>query len=135
MKPLKTLPAIIERHGGLENFTHVQLHAEGFMPLSIQRLEHERGPNGGALVSVMHTYLQNGDVMRDPEVVFEVKDDVWSPISYRQDSLGIMQEAVYVEEGKTMVRPKLLADITKFCMQWDRNLKDQGFLTAEPQSL
>jgi hypothetical protein len=31
--------------------------------------------------------------------------------------------------------PKLLADISRFCRQWDRNLRDQGFLTAEPQSL
>ncbi|HLN28200.1 MAG TPA: hypothetical protein VK395_10695, partial [Gemmataceae bacterium] len=66
---------------------------------------------------------------------FEVVGDVWSPISYRQDSLGIMQEAVYVEGGTTFVRPKLLADIRRFCRQWDRNLRDQGFLEAKPQSI
>jgi len=53
--------------------------------------------------------------MRDPEMVFEVVSDVWSPVSYRQDSLGIMQEAVYAEEGKTFVRSKLVADIRRFC--------------------
>jgi hypothetical protein len=135
MKPLRTLPAIIERFGGLEQFTHVQLRTEGFMPLTIEKLEHERGPHGGVLVSVMHTHEQNGDLMRDPDVVFEVVGDVWSPLSYRQDSLGLLQEAVYVEDGKAMVRPKLLADISKFCRLWDRNLRDQGFLKAELPSL
>jgi len=40
--------------------------------------------HGGELTVCQH-YNQRGDLMRDPEVRFRIKDDEWIPISYRQD--------------------------------------------------
>ena len=52
------------------------------------------GPRGLPTVSVAHYYTQNGDLMRDPEMVFEVgPDGAFHPVSYQQDNLGIYQEA------------------------------------------
>jgi hypothetical protein len=57
------------------------------------------GPRGLPSISVANYYEQNGDAMRDPEMVFEVNPDAWqtgewTPVSYRQDNLDIYQEAV-----------------------------------------
>ena len=80
----------------------------------------------GPLVSVAHYYQQNGDMMRDPDVVFLIgADQHVYPISYRQDGLGINQEAAFVEEGRWKVRTKMQADICSFCNQWMRNINEQ----------
>ena len=90
----------------------------------------------GPLVSVAHYYEQNGDLMRNPDVVFSIgADQHIYPISYRQDGLGIDQEAAVVEDGKWKVRPRMQADITKFCDQWMLNIAEQQGLkqkTNEP---
>jgi hypothetical protein len=94
------------------------------------------GPRGLPAIAVAHYYEQNGDAMRDPEIVFEVNPDAWksgewTPVSYRQDNLDIYQEAVFlVDEGKPMIRPKLLRDLKAFAREWDRNIEQQGFLKA-----
>ena len=80
----------------------------------------------GPLVSVAHYYEQNGDLMRDPDVVFLIgADQHIYPISFRQDGLGIDQEAAYVEDGVWKVRTKMQAEITRFCNMWMRNIDDQ----------
>jgi hypothetical protein len=81
----------------------------------------------GPLVSIAHYYLQNGDMMRDPDVVFVIGvDQEVYPISYRQDGMGIYQEAAIIEDGKWRVRPKMQADIAKFCDDtWFPNLNEQ----------
>jgi hypothetical protein len=89
-----------------------------------------KGPRGGGLVSVAHYYEQNGDMMRDPDMVFEVDDkmEFWSPISYRQDGLGVYQEAVSQDEiGQVFLNPRLIKELSAFAKTWDRNLKEQGF--------
>ena len=80
----------------------------------------------GPLVSIAHYYQQNGDMMRDPDVVFLIgADQHVYPISYRQDGLGIDQEAATVEDGKWKVRTKMQADICGFCNQWMKNINEQ----------
>ena len=81
----------------------------------------------GPLVSIAHYYQQNGDMMRDPDVVFVVgADQEVYPISYRQDGMGIYQEAAIVEDGKWKVRPKMQSDICDFCNDiWFPNLDQQ----------
>jgi hypothetical protein len=80
----------------------------------------------GPLISVAHYYEQNSDWMKDPDVVFLLGADLHVyPISYQQDNLGLYQEAAVVEDGQWKVRPKLQADICRFCNQWMRNIKEQ----------
>ena len=80
----------------------------------------------GPLVSVAHYYEQNHDMMRDPDIVFWVDADQHVyPVSFRQDSLGINQEAAIFENGQWNVKPKMQADITRFANQWMLNIEDQ----------
>lgn len=50
----------------------VRLTVEGYMPLSVERIG--RSGDGRPLVAISHTAVQNGDLMRDPELVFELFD-------------------------------------------------------------
>jgi hypothetical protein len=89
------------------------------------------GPRGGELVSVAHYGEENGDLMRDPEIVFEVAADGWHPVSIQQDYVGSYREAVSVgEDGRVSIRPAEVRDIQAFARIWDRNLKHQGFVDA-----
>ena len=94
-----------------------------FMPVCVEII----GSSGlGPLISVCHYHELNGDLCADPEVVFLIgADQHVYPISFRQDNLGINQEAAYVEDGVWKVRPKMQADITKFCNQWMTNIQEQ----------
>jgi len=129
---MKNVTKIIDLFGGLEALKadYLRVESPGFMPLVIEAIG--PGPRGLPQVSVAHYYTQNGDAMRDPDVVFEVDPaGQWIPVSYRQDGLGIYQEAAYVDDdGKVMIAPKLIRDLTTFARQWDRNIGEQGFVDA-----
>jgi hypothetical protein len=129
---MKSVKEIIEILGGLERLKGepIQLTVEGFMPLSIEYVG--VGPGGGLLVSVMHFFTQQGDLMRDPDLVVEilVASDEWLPVSYQQDSLALYQEAVSGEGDSLKVRSRLVADLRRFMELWSRNLEDQGFVEA-----
>ena len=80
----------------------------------------------GPLVSIAHYYRQEGDLMRDPDVVFVVgADEHIYPISFRQDSLGVYLESAVVQDGQWKVRTKMQADLCSFCNQWMHNIEQQ----------
>ena len=95
----------------------------------------------GRLYSVAHYFKQNGDTMRDPDVVFFQVDTFkkgypehsrdmfpveYYPVSFEQSSMGIHQEAIVMGSGGVEgVKPKLQRDITSFCNDWMMNIKDQ----------
>ena len=102
---MKTVQAIIETFGGLDSLKRnpIKLEVHGFMPLSIEFIG--IGPRGLPLISVLHYYEQHGDICRDPDMEFEIdQDGKWHPISYRQDSIGMMQEAVYRDPNSDSVK-------------------------------
>jgi hypothetical protein len=128
---MRNLQKIIDTRGGLEALKDhpIRLEIPGFMRLVIEHVG--TGPRGGSLVSVAHYGELNGDLMRDPEIVFEVADGQWQPVSIQQDYVGSYREAVFVgEDGKVFVRPAEVRDIAAFARIWDRNLKHQGFVNA-----
>ena len=129
---MKTVAKIIELRGGLERLrdNYIRLENPPYMRLVIEHIG--VGPRGMPAIAVAHYYEQNGELMRDPEMVFEVNPDSsgdWEPVSYRQDNLGMYQEAVFVDDnGKVMLRPKLVRELKAFARQWDRNIAEQGFV-------
>jgi hypothetical protein len=91
----------------------------------------------GDLLSVCHYYEQNGDLMRDPEVVFlrrELKNPLsgksvtyFFPTSFQQDNLGIYQELVrFDDKGKfSGLADTQQNQCTKFCNTWMENIRQQ----------
>lgn len=140
---MKTVARMIEAFGGLqwlrEPGNYIRLENPPFMRLVIEHIGD--GPRGLPAIAVAHYYEQNGDAMRDPEIVFEVNPDDdgarswkqgdWAPISYRQDNLDVYQDAVFIgDNDQVTVRPKLVQHLKDFARQWDRNIAEQGFLKA-----
>jgi len=118
-----------------------KLYSEGFMPLSMERLEENiLTPEGvGTTYSLCHYYKLNGDVMRDPEMVFIVVDnrkdekDMESvhiyPQLYQVDSLGLYEESTRIENGqiKSFHKTWLFAHCV-FANKWLCNIQMQGFI-------
>lgn len=130
---MKNVTKIIELFGGFDRLAKnpISLRVDGFMPLSIERIG--TGPRGGMLISVMHWYEQNGDLMRDPDVEIEILPDTgeWLPLSYRQDSAGLFQEVQIDIDGDLMrASERFVKDIQRFLKLWDRNIGEQGFIEA-----
>lgn len=113
----------------------LRINSDGFMPLSIEDIG--LSANGQRLIAISHTAEQNGDLMRDPEMVFAIHD--WGeflaaePLSFRNDFMGIMQEVYrYDDQGKrTHVDPRLKKELKSFATMWFRNLRAQGFFDKE----
>ena len=116
---MKSIEEIVEATGGWERLRRRPLKVEvkGYMPLHVEVIG--RRP-GATLLSIMHTYVQNGDVMRDPDVEVEVVpgSEEWLPVSYRQDGLGIFQQAVSMEGGVVLFHHGPVADIRRFLEMW-----------------
>ena len=56
--------------GLLGSDTAVRLTVNGYMPLSVEHIG--QSAEGNRLIAICHYGEQNGDLMRDPEMVFEV---------------------------------------------------------------
>jgi hypothetical protein len=130
---MKTVERIIEMHGGLDALKTEPIRIENppYMRLVIEYVG--MGPRGLPMVSVAHYHEQNGDAMRDPEIVFEIDPQgqmEWGPVEYWQDNLGIHQVAVWLENGTAYIKPRLVKDLKLFARTWDRRLREQGFVNA-----
>ena len=99
------------------NVRYALYESQGFMPIHINRLSEDT-------ISISHTYEQNGDLMYDPEMVFELDEEngALKPIEYRQDNLGIYQ---VVGEN---VNDR---DLSSFAVEWFKNISNQGFHLAQ----
>jgi len=85
----------------------------------------------GKLFSVAHYAEQNGDLMRDPEVVFVLgADEEFYPVTIQQDFIGKYQDVLeYDETGKIKGwYPRLQADLASFANFWLKNIKYQQSL-------
>lgn len=124
---MKPIQKILEMIG---DANHVRIQNAPYMPLVIERIGD--GPNGLPAVSVTHYGEQNGDLMRDPEMCFEVTEQgKWFPYYFRNDYMGVEQE-VYCRDAanRLLVRPRLKRDLEAFARMWSRNIREQGFVEA-----
>ena len=113
----------------------VRITVPGFMPLTVEELFH--GENGSRHISLAHYGEQNGDAMRDPEIVFKlhaIGDKLWAePVYFRNDYAGL-EQFVYrsdSESGKTYIRTDLKRELKSFARLWFRNIRAQGFLDRD----
>ena len=79
-----------------------------------------------------HYGEQNGDLMRDPDMTFEIAaDGRWLPVSFRNDYVGKDQEAIWQDEkGTILCRPRLVMELQSFARTSNKNIAEQGFVQA-----
>ncbi len=119
----------------LDGHSAVRITVEGYMPLSVEEIGIDG--KGHRLVSLCHYGEQNGDLMRDPDIVFMVQDAPYGfiaePVSFRNDYLGLAQEVYrYDETGtRTHLDMRLKQDLREFAQICFVNLKEQGFFGGQ----
>ncbi len=68
---MKTILAILQKAGGWRPGLYLKIENAPYMELVIEAMD-ESGPCGLPSISVAHYGEQNGDLMRDPEMCFEL---------------------------------------------------------------
>lgn len=143
---MRNVLKLIEENGGLDELKNrgLRIKNEVYMDLVIEYIG--PGPRGKDAVSVAHYYIQEGDMMRDPEVCFELVEEFglkkikgintvqkelkMVPYLFVQNGYLERYYEVYLlrEDGTIKAMSlKLQKSIQSFCNQWDRNLVDQKF--------
>ena len=131
---MQTLLRILERAGGFRPTLYVKIENPPYMALVIEAIP-EPGPLNVSAISVAHYGKQNGDLMRDPEMCFELSKPplsslVLSAYYFRNDYMGVEQYSRFREGDNYVFVPPLLEQHESFAKTWDRNLQEQGFLDA-----
>jgi len=84
--------------------------------------------NAKDLISIAHYYEQNGDLMRDPDMVFlRAAPSRYYPVSFQQDGgVPTFQEAILFEDGNLKSFRKTLGrQLVSFANKWMVNIKAQ----------
>lgn len=129
---MQTLLQIIEKAGGWRHSLYLKIDNAPYMELVIEAMD-ESGPLGLPSISVCHYGEQNGDLMRDPEMCFEVvcaEDRTLSlnPWYFRNDYLGLEQWSRNIVRGQYVCIAALHEQHERFAQTWENNLRMQGFL-------
>lgn len=135
----KVIGALAEKHGMKlgKIGAYMKLHlGEGFDPLNVEVI-------GPGKVAVSHTFIQNGDVMLDPEVTFYVGfgETGWVPTSITQPQVAVQtgsdvqimggyKRVAGVAEGGGLVEVDFggVAELAEFADWWAGNVEAQGWL-------
>jgi hypothetical protein len=132
---MQTILAILKQAGGWHHGLYLKIENPPYMELVIEAMD-ESGPMGLPALSVCHYGEQNGDLMRDPEMCFELGlagGPHLSAFYYRSDYLGIEQWSRDVVDDNYVHRSGLHRQHESFAETWDNNLRLQGFLEAFEQ--
>jgi len=111
---------------GVPTFKEAKKMKSGaFMDLNIDFLI---STDKGIIISMAHNFVQNGDVMADPDMEIRIVKNAHmvEALSYRQDAMGINNH-VYTDEAETHFDVLLKKELNSFLNTWLRNLIDQRF--------
>lgn len=114
---LKLAPEIVNGKRNQMEFTA----GEEFHSLSIENIGDNR-------VSMMHWYIVNGDVVRDPDIEFILnkENQTLIPMTYQQ-----WDNYQSVERQDGTIDKMLQDDLNSFMKQWFTNLNAQGYIPVE----
>lgn len=113
---------------------YYKLKAESFMDLIVEIWHNGKIAN----ISMAHYGKQNGDLMKDPDILFETLD---GKIKFREYSNDYAHVYTDVQAGKMCVNDEwidksvdyLTNDITVFMKTWIENLNNQGHEIIEKE--
>ena len=100
-----------------------------FMQVHVNRLSENT-------FSVAHYFVQNGDMVPDPDMVFLHQDGKWFPVSFQSWS-GYQQPSLVLDPSEKIVSwyPRNYRESASFTTMWMTNIKrQQGGLRALRQA-
>jgi hypothetical protein len=108
---------------------YLRLELGGYMPLSIECT----GPHQ---VAVAHSFVQEGDLMVDPEIVFFTGYKAWVPVEITQAPLGLYRRYATLNLEASAIAafiPEGVAEVARFANHWAKKLQAQGWLDQARQ--
>ncbi len=126
---MQTLLDILRKAGGWRHGLYLKIDNPPYMELVIEAMD-ESGPCGLPSISVCHYGEQNGDLMRDPEMCFELGFAGGAHLNsfyYRNDYLGVEQWSRFITDSHYAYNSELHRQHEEFAKLWDANLRSQGF--------
>lgn len=117
---------IINSNTGQLNFKeYLKLKSSAYMDLNIDHLSH-KDKDEYIVISMAHNFLQNGDVMADPDMEIRIfpESKTVEALTYQLDSMGIYN-CVYNQNGTPNM--ELKSKLNTFLDTWLTNLLKQGF--------
>jgi len=126
-KLLKIIPNLIEYlKQGKQHGKSVKDTKGGLMDLNYDFLGKDK--NGNYLIALAHNFVQNGDVMADPDMQIRIIPDMEAAeaLTFQQSSGDVYQEVYSEKDGKQLVNLKLKKDLNAFLSQWLTNIIKQG---------
>lgn len=114
---LKLAPEIVNGKREQMDFTA----GENFYSLSIKKIGDNR-------ISMMHWYIVNGNVVRDPDIEFVLnkENQTLIPMTYQQ-----WDNYQNVEDQDGTIDKVLQDDLNSFTKQWFNNINAQGYISVE----
>ena len=136
---MQTVLRILDKAGGYRRDLYLRIENPPYMTLVIEATPGP-GPLGVPALSVAHYGEQNGDLMRDPEMCFELGQPLGlkpnlEPFYFRNDYMGVEQWSRTNDGQQYTCYPGLYAQHQEFAALWDKNLRDQGFVEAFERKL
>ncbi len=127
---MQTILDILKKAGGWHPGLYLKIDNPPYMELVIEAID-ESGPCGLPAISVAHYGEQNGDAMRDPEMLFRVEHDgaYLTPFYWRNDYVGVEQWSRFIN-GDNYASHRAFHQHAAFAKVWDSNLRSQGFAEA-----
>jgi hypothetical protein len=126
---MQTILRILKTAGGWHHGLHLKINNPPYMELVIEAVD-ESGPMGLPAISVAHCGLQNGDLMRDPEMCFELGfagGAHLDPFYWRNDYVAVEQGSRNIIRDNYVYLVQLHEQHVSFAKTWDNNLRVQGF--------
>ncbi len=130
---MQTILRILESAGGWNPGLFLKIENSPYMALIMEAIA--EGPSGLPAVSITHYGERNGDLMRDPEMCFELRNGEFSAFYYRNDYVGVEQWSRNIVRGQYVHLVNFHAQHQRFARTWDNNLRLQGFAEAFEQQL
>jgi hypothetical protein len=134
---MQTLLAILAKAGGWHHGLCLRIENPPYRKLVIEATD-DSGPCGLPVLSVAHFGLQNGDLLRDPVMCFELGcagGAHLSPFYWCNDVAGVEQWSRSIVRDHYVYLVSLHHQHERFAKQWDENLRLQGFLEAFERQL
>lgn len=134
MKPSKQMQTVIEALAtkyGIDlsaQDAYAKLALPHYLPLVIRN-------DGLHRVSVYHAFVENGDVVPDPQIIFWITATGWYPIEVTQIMGGHRSYARMNAEGTQVLwcNQRAQADLADFAQLWAENIQAQGWLARAQQ--
>lgn len=122
---MQTILDILKKAGGWHPGLYLKIDNSPYLELVIEAVD-ESGPMGLPAISVAHYGQQNGDLMRDPEMCFELGmagGAHLDPFYWRNDYVAVEQWSRNIIRDQYVCLVQLHEQHKHFAKTWDNNLR------------